>query len=206
MDAELWSMDYADRVLNGWGVELGKVSPLERAAPYVSVGTDAHQFKLVDRASIQVLLLLDVIEHLPEPVRFIKSLLLNFPNVSHLLITVPARNELWSNYDEFFRHYRRYDMDMLRQMAVEQGWRMIKVTYFFHFLYLAIRFHRLFFNIREVRLTYSKGIMQPIHYLVAYLSIVDYFLIPDLVYGSSLLCSLHVSDVSPQQFSLDSSR
>ena len=91
------------------GVELAAVRPILEAAPYVRTATDARQLEVAQRNEVRTILLLDVIEHLEDPVAFLAELRSHFPALRHLLLTVPARQELFSNYDEFNGHFRRYD-------------------------------------------------------------------------------------------------
>src|SRR2546427_1758068 len=100
-----------------WGVELAQVTPMESVKDFVHTGVSATDLPSDQRESFNVLFLLDVIEHLPDPVAFLFGLKAAFPNVSRLIITVPARTELWSNYDTFYGHYRRYDLDSLRAVV-----------------------------------------------------------------------------------------
>jgi 2-polyprenyl-3-methyl-5-hydroxy-6-metoxy-1,4-benzoquinol methylase len=58
---------------------------------------------------IDVLLLTDVLEHVPDDFRLLSELLAAVPVGAHLIVTVPADEALWSPHDEAFGHYRRYD-------------------------------------------------------------------------------------------------
>jgi SAM-dependent methyltransferase len=59
---------------------------------------------------IDVLLLTDVLEHVPDDFRLLSELLAAVPVGAHLVVTVPADEALWSPHDEAFGHYRRYDL------------------------------------------------------------------------------------------------
>jgi hypothetical protein len=56
------------------GVELANVEPMEGAQLLVDSGTDACEWAIERRSQITGLLLLDVLEHLPEPEEFLKQL------------------------------------------------------------------------------------------------------------------------------------
>ena len=81
------------------GVELAQVKPMEGAEQLVDSGIDACDWDIERRAKITGLLLLDVIEHLPEPEEFLRKLETSFPKLAVVIITVPTRQEIWSNYD-----------------------------------------------------------------------------------------------------------
>ena len=108
-----------DAGIEAFGVELAEVSPLEAVRQFVHSGIDAVHLPLEQRNRVTGILLLDVIEHLPEPVVFLNALQQNFPNLSVVVVTVPACQELWSNYDIFYGHYRRYSTEMLQHLADE---------------------------------------------------------------------------------------
>jgi hypothetical protein len=107
-----------------------------KKSPYLFLSTDANDMEESYRKKVKTLLLLDVIEHIEEPVPFLKKLQTSFPNLEYFVIAVPARKELWSNYDVFFGHFRRYDMKMLRQEMKEIGAKVLVMHYFFKLLYL----------------------------------------------------------------------
>ena len=70
-----------------------------------------------------VMLAMDVMEHVPDDFLFASSLLGALKPGGHLLITVPADESLWSAHDEAFGHYRRYD-----RRRLERVWRDLPVT------------------------------------------------------------------------------
>lgn len=106
-----------------------------RVAPHLVLGADA--FELPDRETYDVLMMLDVLEHIAEPRAFLGRARERFPNARYLLVTLPARMELWSNYDEYYGHELRYTRESVG--ALEGAWRLVDAGYFFHALYLAAR-------------------------------------------------------------------
>ncbi len=55
-----------------------------------------------------VILLMDVLEHVEDDTALLRALALAMKPGAHLLITVPADPRLWSPHDVRFAHYRRY--------------------------------------------------------------------------------------------------
>lgn len=96
------------------GVELAKIQPIHSAKNHIQTGIDALDIPAFERKRYNTILLLDVIEHIPEPVTLLKNLGNAFPNLNHVIITVPACQELWTNYDEFYGHFRRYTIEETR--------------------------------------------------------------------------------------------
>ena len=77
-----------------------------------------------DRAGqIDLLTLMDVLEHVPDDFEMLSALLGALKPGAHLLLTVPADERLWSQHDESFGHYRRYDARRLARV-----WEGLSVT------------------------------------------------------------------------------
>lgn len=70
-----------------------------------------------------VLLAMDVMEHVPDDFLFASSLLGAVKPGGHLLVTVPADETLWSHHDVSFGHYRRYT-----RARLERVWQGLPVT------------------------------------------------------------------------------
>ncbi len=85
-----------------------------------------------------LVLLLDVIEHVPDDVVFLKQLIASPTIDGHttFLITVPAYQSLFCSHDVFLGHYRRYDNKMLRENVGKAGLQVLHIGYFFTFLLL----------------------------------------------------------------------
>jgi SAM-dependent methyltransferase len=83
--------------------------------------------------------LMDVLEHVPDDFLLLSRLLAASTPGCQFLITVPADQRLWSQHDESFGHYRRYDLKRLVRV-----WEGLPVTtrmasYFNSRLYPAVR-------------------------------------------------------------------
>jgi len=82
-----------------------------------------------------LILMLDVLEHLIDPVSALRYALDLLAADGKLLITVPAFNSLWTNHDIINNHVTRYTKASFRQMARGAGLRIESFRYFFHWLY-----------------------------------------------------------------------
>ncbi|MCP4951566.1 MAG: class I SAM-dependent methyltransferase [Proteobacteria bacterium] len=167
------------------GVELANVQPLSGVEQWVDSGVDACDLALETRLAYDGLLLLDVIEHLPDPEEFLNKLVESFPNVSFVIVTVPAGRELWSNYDEFSGHHRRYSLDMLENMGATLGWTLDKAEYFFRLSYLPMRLMTLLGIDRRIKMVAPGKALRPLHRLVCAISRFEQALLPRGVRGSS---------------------
>jgi hypothetical protein len=178
-----------DAGVDAMGVELAAIEPLEPIADYVISGRDARDLPTQVRRMFTGLMLLDVIEHVADPVEFLNALLERFPNAQTVLITVPAHQELWSNYDEFYGHCRRYDQATLHQTVTASGLRPVRLSHFFHSLYPAARLLlRTGKKTRKVEVKAPSPFMRPIHAFAGSLFAIESALLPSHWPGTSLLC------------------
>jgi hypothetical protein len=174
-----------DRGFNIHGVELANVEPMEGAQLLVDSGTDACAWAIERRSQITGLLLLDVLEHLPEPEEFLKQLESSFPKLAVIIITVPTRQEIWSNYDSFCGHYRRYTLEMLDELATHLKWKTKSAGYFFRFPYLPMRLMSLLGVDRNTQINSPTKMMRPLHWLVSAVCQLEQVLVPRRIRGSS---------------------
>jgi len=176
-----------DKGIDCTGVELAKAWPLLPVRNHVRMGLDAWDLPLTERMRYDTILLLDVIEHIPDPAAFLKRLSDGFPSLSHLIITVPACQELWSNYDECYGHCRRYSLDMLKSTSSALGAECIRRSYFFHLAYPLCWAAAHLAKKRETTLHAPKGIGKWLHKLISGVMISDYYILPGCLPGMSAL-------------------
>jgi 2-polyprenyl-3-methyl-5-hydroxy-6-metoxy-1,4-benzoquinol methylase len=99
------------------------------------------------------ILLLDVLEHLEQDSKSLRSLGCHLKSDGVLLLTVPAYMFLWSSHDEVHQHYRRYTKKELSTKLLESGYKIQKISYFNTLLFPPIAIIRLLHN----RLKISSG-------------------------------------------------
>jgi 2-polyprenyl-3-methyl-5-hydroxy-6-metoxy-1,4-benzoquinol methylase len=172
-----------------FGVELARAEPISGVASYIQTGLEAENLPATERQRYRAILLLDVIEHLPDAEAFLQGVQEAFVNASHVFVTVPARQELWSNYDEYFGHYRRYSVKMLEQLSKSLGWDLKDARYFFHSPYLPAWLLAKLGRDRQTGLKSPTGVMKLVHQLVAFGMLADYLVLPGRLYGTSLVAS-----------------
>ena len=78
----------------------------------------------------RLFLLTDVLEHIADDYAMFSELLAAASPGSHFLVTVPADESLWSEHDESFGHYRRYDAARLEGVWVGLPATTLLVSYF----------------------------------------------------------------------------
>ncbi|MBK7861330.1 MAG: methyltransferase domain-containing protein [Archangiaceae bacterium] len=80
---------------------------------------------------VDVVTLLDVLEHQGDDYSFVAGLYARMPAGARLIITVPALKALWSDWDVKLGHQRRYDKRSLRQVLASQPFVVRELTYLF---------------------------------------------------------------------------
>jgi SAM-dependent methyltransferase len=75
----------------------------------------------VEDGSLRAVVLLDVLEHLPNPVDVLRDVARTLRPNGGVVVTVPAIPWLYGNWDRALGHYRRYTGRQLRQQAREAG-------------------------------------------------------------------------------------
>jgi SAM-dependent methyltransferase len=83
-----------------------------------------------DDGTFELITCLDVLEHVPDHRGALSELRRVTKPGGWLLLTVPAYQALWSLHDAANHHYRRYSRRGLRLVALEAGWRMVRMTSF----------------------------------------------------------------------------
>lgn len=129
-----------------YGCELSPAPIAPDVRSYIMSPADVLDLPREIRERTRTILALDVLEHMMDPKQLLRSLKQAYPNLEHVLCTLPARKELWSNYDTYFGHYRRFSRSTAKTLLQEAGYRVSYAGYFFHLLYipfwLAIRWRK----------------------------------------------------------------
>lgn len=84
-----------------------------------------------------VVLMMDVLEHIDDDVAFLKSYVDKMASGTKFLITVPAFQFLWSGHDVFLEHKRRYTLSGLEKLVTRSGL-VVKKQFYFYGLVLPI--------------------------------------------------------------------
>ncbi len=73
-----------------------------------------------DMKRADIVLLMDVLEHIEDDVYFVQEMMAAMKPGAHLLLMAPADMSLWSPHDAGFEHFRRYDLDRLSLLWKDQ--------------------------------------------------------------------------------------
>ena len=94
--------------------------------------------ELPDEGEFNLVLLLDVMEHVEKDVAFLKGIAdRHLAGKGSALITVPAFQAIFSGHDVFLGHYRRYSLAQLLRVVEAAGLKPRRCGYLFFSLLLA---------------------------------------------------------------------
>jgi SAM-dependent methyltransferase len=125
--------------LSKLGHEVIAVEPLYAGARYiasqrlVTFGSTLDELKLPNK-SIPAIGAFDVLEHIENPVPMLNEFSRVLSKNGFLLITVPAHQFLFSEYDSSIGHFRRYSVSELRSQLSVAGFEIVSCRFLFSFL------------------------------------------------------------------------
>ena len=80
----------------------------------------------------------DVFEHIEDDASYLKKLSRVIKADGHVLVTVPAYQFLWSELDVYLGHKRRYNRKQIEGLFAQNGYEVIRSSYFISFLAIPI--------------------------------------------------------------------
>ncbi len=82
---------------------------------------------------IDLVLLLDVVEHVSDDVQFLREIIRfsHIDTLTNFIITVPSFQWLFCSHDTFLKHYRRYSNNSLHARLQQVGLNVTTMGYFF---------------------------------------------------------------------------
>lgn len=92
--------------------------------------------------SFDIVGLFDVIEHFEDDIKPFKEAVRVIKKGGIIVLTVPARNELWSSFDALSCHKRRYTKEMLKLLFSGENLNPLSIEYMFMSLYLPMKYLR----------------------------------------------------------------
>jgi trans-aconitate methyltransferase len=101
--------------------------------PNISAVASLDDIELHSDTSVGLVVLMDVLEHVPDDTGFLAGLLAR-PELradAAVLVTVPAYASLFCAHDEVLGHHRRYSRAQLRHLLRRSGLAVVESGYFF---------------------------------------------------------------------------
>jgi len=99
------------------------------------LGKKIYFRKSIGEISVDLILLMDVLEHIDDDLEFLKNYVSRSKKGTKFLISVPAFMFLWSQHDVFLEHKRRYRIKNLNLLVEASGLEIVKSTYFFSLVF-----------------------------------------------------------------------
>ncbi len=96
--------------------------------------------------SVDNISLLDVLEHIEDDKAFLNEIQRILVPGGKLILTVPAYQSLYSDFDREVGHFRRYNLKTLNKKLKEAGFEIRQSTYLFSFIPVPLFIGRFFIN------------------------------------------------------------
>ncbi|MFV3413763.1 class I SAM-dependent methyltransferase [Pseudomonas nitroreducens] len=94
-------------------------------------GKPIHFRRSVTQLDTDLILLMDVLEHVDDDVGLLADYVSKVPSGANVLISVPAFQFLWSDHDVFLEHKRRYRLHEIESVARRAGLDVVRGSYYF---------------------------------------------------------------------------
>jgi Methyltransferase domain len=106
-------------------------------------GKEIEFRRSVDDVTQQLIMLIDVLEHVENDQMLLRSYVERAPRSASVLISVPAFQFLWSGHDVFLGHRRRYTRAQVEALVRRAGLEVVRSRYFFAVLLPLVMLMRL---------------------------------------------------------------
>lgn len=180
--------------LSEFGEAVGMDGHSDLVAAARAAGLDVRAGHLPDDLGVpqgwaDVVLLLDVIEHVDDDLATLRAARTSVGEGGLLVLTVPAYQWLWSGHDEVLGHRRRYTAAELRAAVERAGFTVLRVSYFNTVLFPLLLAARAAKRLRGDRGHDLRHPAAPINWLLERVFAFERHLVPRvrLPFGSSLL-------------------
>jgi len=179
-----------DRKIQGFGCDKGKPKAIcESVDEFLFLGMNAEDVPYTLRKSITFLMLIEVLEHLSNPSEFLSGCLAAYPSVTKIMITVPARQELYCDLDLKAGHLKRYTLDDAIRILDGIATKRIELGYFFHMLYLpSLVFAKTRIEKPVVVPSAGRSVSSLLHKLLAKYFVFEAELLPGKLPGTTIYC------------------
>ena len=123
-------------VNNNYDVSIGEIHPngIEYALNDNDKNLDIYQFNIMKnpfKNHFDVVGLFDVLEHIEDDRLAIKNISDMLTRKGKIVLTVPAHMWLWCEEDDVSNHFKRYNLNTLKQLLIDEGFQIKYATNFF---------------------------------------------------------------------------
>lgn len=147
-----------------------------------------NNYNKLKNKKFDTIIMLDVLEHIENDKEFLeKNINELLDDNGRLIITIPTHQCLFSKHDTMLKHYRRYNIKMIKDLANKTGYKIIN----YHYFYLSLLIVRFLFRSAGGLGKWSMSPNNIITKTLRFLLNVDYFICKKL-YKISNGLSLYV--------------
>jgi ubiquinone/menaquinone biosynthesis C-methylase UbiE len=148
---------------------------------------------------VDVVIALNVLEHIKDDETALRQIYRILKPGGYAIIEVPANQKLYDFFDEQLKHFRRYHLENLCDMARKSNFSIIKASHFGFFIYPAFKIVKLWNKRKEMSTrSYDKNhVKKLIHmggifndYLLYYVMLFELFLGKFIRYPFGIRCLL----------------
>jgi len=142
-------------------------------------------------SSVELVIATDVLEHLEDDIAGVRELCRILRRNGHLIVTVPAFQSLWGTQDIVTGHKKRYSKRGISNVLKQNGFQIMRSSYFNFFLFFPILFARRVIRLLGLQLHSENEINFPLlnFFLKTIFSLEPYLLkyLP-FPFGVSIVC------------------
>lgn len=121
-----------------YGIDIFLYKKIDICGYYV-----VNDYSKLNNKKFDTILMFDVLEHIPNDELFLKETVDKLlKKDGKIIMTIPAHQFLYSRHDKYLKHYRRYNIKMIRELCKKTNYRIVNYHYFYFSLFL----FRLFFR------------------------------------------------------------
>jgi SAM-dependent methyltransferase len=122
---------------------------VDPSAPRMSTGSIRMQPELPEGQQFDLILVMDVLEHTDTPIELLRRIRQALLPDGLILITVPAFQSLWTDYDHLAHHKKRYSLRDLRSEVQTAGFKVRDSYFLFGSLFPFFLLQRLWIKFRK---------------------------------------------------------
>lgn len=91
-----------------------------------------NNYKKLNNKNFDMILMFDVLEHIEDDAHFLKKTVMPLlKDNGKIIMAVPAYQSLFSKHDEELKHYRRYNIKMIKDVCEKSNFKIINYHYFY---------------------------------------------------------------------------
>jgi SAM-dependent methyltransferase len=155
-------------------------------------GKPIHFRKSIDRVDADLVLLMDVLEHVDDDAGLLREYIGKARADATFVISVPAFNFMWSPHDDFLGHKRRYTLADIEKVVAACGLRVESSTYFYAAVFpiaFAVRMFRKLFGAKRAPMSDMKTHARPVDAALYTMSTAELGLLPhNRAFGLTAFC------------------